>query len=69
VGLPGAEESIDERRLADVRAAEKGDLGCVEGLGDGGEVGYVRRGEQEYRGESHRSSLADDAGRATRLVA
>jgi hypothetical protein len=57
VRLLGAEQRINQRRLAYIRAAEKGDLGRAEGLRRGREVGGVGGGEQEDRGQSHRSSL------------
>jgi len=49
---------IDERRLADVGAAEEGDFGGAGGAGVVGEVVGAHGGEQELGGEAHRFSLS-----------
>src|SRR5260370_7076278 len=55
--LLGSKQCVDQRRLAYVRASKEGDLGRAERLRVGREVGDIGGGEQEYRRQSHRSSL------------
>ena len=51
------EELVDERRFADVGAAQEGDFRGAGGAGVVGEVVGAHRGEQELGGEAHRFSL------------
>src|ERR1700733_14787048 len=54
----GTEQGIDQRRFADIGAAEEGDFGGVKGAGRVGEVVGAHGGEQELWNEAHGLSLS-----------